>query len=181
LLSGTGILKYCHYVGSHKDTDARWAKKNEEKHFGYQNHVFADSETKLILDDEVTDAAVHDSIPCLEVVPPEPLYPGQDIYLDSAFVGSEHNPIFDDLKERGFNPQICEKGVRNHPLTPLQRFCNRVKSSVRCRIEHIFGAQKKRMGDEILRTIGMKRARFWIGMRNLASNMCRLVTLERLK
>ncbi|MDR1492165.1 MAG: hypothetical protein LBT05_05545 [Planctomycetaceae bacterium] len=99
-----------------------------------------------ILDYEVTDAAVHDSIPCLEVVPPEPLYTGQEIYLDSACVGSERNPIFDDLKERGFNPQICEKGVRNPPLTPLQKFCNNIKSRVRCRIEHIFGAQKKTNG-----------------------------------
>jgi IS5 family transposase len=108
------------HVGCHKDTDARWTKKNDEKHFGYKNHVLVDSDTKTILDYEVTDAAVHDSIPCLEVVPPEPLYPGQEITLDSAYVGSEHNPILEDLKERGFNPQICEKGVRNYPLTPLQ-------------------------------------------------------------
>jgi hypothetical protein len=92
------------HVGCHKDTDARLAKKNNETHFGYKNHVLADLTTKTIIDYEVTDAAVHDSIPCLEVVPPEPLYPGQDISLDSAYVDSEHNPIFNDLKERGFNP-----------------------------------------------------------------------------
>ncbi|MDR0705758.1 MAG: IS5/IS1182 family transposase, partial [Planctomycetaceae bacterium] len=61
------------------------------------------------------------------------------------------------------------------------RFCNFIKSSVRCRIEHVFGLQKKRMGDEILRTIGRKRAKYWIGMRNLVSNMCRAVTLDALK
>jgi IS5 family transposase len=134
------------HVGNHKDTDARWGRKGDEKYFGYKNHVLADSDTKIILDYEVTDASVHDSIPCLEVVPPQPLYLGQEIYLDSAYLGSEDNPIFKDLKERGFDPQICEKGVRNHPLTPLQRFCNRVKSYVRCRIEHIFGAQKNEWG-----------------------------------
>ncbi|MDR1269422.1 MAG: IS5/IS1182 family transposase, partial [Planctomycetaceae bacterium] len=67
----------------------------------------------------------------------------------------------------------------NHPLTPLQRFWNRVKSYVRCRIEHVFGEQKKRMGDETLRTIGGKRAAFWIGMRNLVSNMRRAITLTK--
>ncbi|MDR0338582.1 MAG: hypothetical protein LBI18_16035 [Planctomycetaceae bacterium] len=66
--------------------------------------------------------------------------------------------IPEDLTERGFSPQICEKRVHNHPLTPLQRFCNRIKSHIRCRIEHIFGAKKKWMGDEILRTIRLKRA-----------------------
>jgi IS5 family transposase len=60
-------------VRSHKDTEARWAKKGNEKHFCYKNHVLADSDTKIILDYEVTDAAVHDSIPCSEVVPPTPL------------------------------------------------------------------------------------------------------------
>lgn len=44
-----------------KDTDARWAKKGEEVHYGYKNHVKSDSTTKLIEDYEVTDASVHDS------------------------------------------------------------------------------------------------------------------------
>jgi hypothetical protein len=71
-----------------------------------------------------------------------PLYAGQEFIADSAYLGSQHNPIQEDLKERKFSPQIIEKGVRNHPLPPLQRFWNRVKSSVRCRIEHVFGEQK---------------------------------------
>ena len=44
-----------------KDTDARWAKKNDELHYGYKDHVSVDSKSKLIKDYEVTDAAVHDS------------------------------------------------------------------------------------------------------------------------
>jgi hypothetical protein len=71
--------------------------------------------------------------------------------------------------------------LRRWDLGAIFRFLDSIKSSVRCRIEHIFGAQKKRMGDEILRTIGLKRARFWIGMRNLVNNMCRMVTLKRQK
>jgi IS5 family transposase len=67
------------HVGSHKDTDARWAKKNEEIHFGYKNHVFADIKTKLILDYEVTHAAVHDGVPCLDLAPPEPRCSGEEI------------------------------------------------------------------------------------------------------
>ena len=38
-----------------------------------------------------------------------------------------------------------------------------------------------RMGNEVLRSIGFARARFWIGMRNLMSNMSRLVSLKRPK
>jgi hypothetical protein len=126
---------------------------------------------------DVTSASVHDSIPCLDLMHPEPLYDGQEFFADSACLGNDQNPIQDDLRERGFSPQISEKGVRNHPLTPFQRFCNRVKSIVRCRVEHVFGEQKKRMGDETLRTIDGQRARFWIGMRNLAANMRRAMCL----
>jgi hypothetical protein len=110
--------------------------------FDLENHVLVDSETKLISDYEVTAASVHDSIPCLDLVPPEPLYEGQEFIADSAYLGSQHNPIQEDLKERKFSLQIIEKGVRDHPLTPLQRFWNRVKSSVRCHIKHVFGEQK---------------------------------------
>lgn len=39
-----------------KDTDARWAKKGEEVHFGYKNHVKVDEKSKLIEKYEVTDA-----------------------------------------------------------------------------------------------------------------------------
>ena len=31
-----------------KDTEARWTKKNDEKHYGYKNHVNADEGNKLI-------------------------------------------------------------------------------------------------------------------------------------
>jgi hypothetical protein len=51
-------------------------------------------------------------------IPPEPLY----FIADSAYSGSQHNPIQEDLKERKFSPQIVEKGVRNQSLTPRQRF-----------------------------------------------------------
>jgi IS5 family transposase len=98
------------HVGSHQDMDARWAKENEETHFCCKNYMFADTNTKLILDYEVTHAAVHGSVPCLDLALPEPRCPGEEIYLDSAYVGSESNPIPEDLIEHGFSPQICEKG-----------------------------------------------------------------------
>ena len=31
-----------------KDTEARWTKKNDEKHYGYKNHINADAGNKLI-------------------------------------------------------------------------------------------------------------------------------------
>ena len=166
------------HVLSQKDLDAEWAKKGNETFFGYDDHAMIDAGYKLIRGYGVTGAATHDSEPCLDVVPEKPAFDGQKAYGDSAYSGEK---IDTKLKERGYNPQICEKGYRNKPLTEEQKENNRKKSKVRCRIEHIFGSQKMRMGNEILRTIGFARARFWIGMRNLMYNMSRLVSLKRPK
>ena len=47
---------------------------------------------------------------------------------------------------------------------------NRTKSSVRVRVEHVFGAQVKDMGGTLVRTIGPARASAKIGMKNRAYN-----------
>ena len=91
----------------------------------------------------------------------------QEAFADSAYSSQE---IDAKLRERGFLPMICEKGYRNHPLSEAQKKMNKMKSSIRCRVEHVFGSMKMRMGDETLRSIGFGRARFWIGMRNLVYN-----------
>ncbi|GHT43960.1 hypothetical protein FACS189454_00170 [Planctomycetales bacterium] len=74
----------------------------------------------------------------------------------------------------------AKKGYRNHPLTEEQKESNRLKSKIRCRIEHVFGEQKMRMGNEVLRSIGFARAKFWIEMRNLNGNISRYLTLRKL-
>ena len=135
----------------------------------------ADEEYKLIRGYGVTDAAVHDSVPYLDVLPEESEHPDQEALADSAYVGEK---IESGLLERGFLPMICGKGYRNKPLTEEQKRTNRVKSSVRCWVEHIFGAMKRRCRDEVLRSIGFSRARFWIGLGNLVYNLGRFVSLK---
>jgi IS5 family transposase len=163
------------HVLAQKDLDAEWKKKNNTSYFGYENHALADEGYKFIRDYDVTGASVHDSVPYLDLMPKKPVYPDQEAFGDSAYVGEK---IDTELKKRGFVPQICEKGFKNKPLTEAQKESNRVKSSVRCRVEHIFGAMKVRCRDELLRSIGFERARFWIGMRNLAYNLGRFVSLK---
>ena len=55
---------------------------------------------------------------------------------------------------------------------------NKIKSKVRARVEHVFGAQAQ-MGGHIVRTIVFLRARFKIGMMNLTYNMVRLTQLYK--
>ena len=84
------------------------------------------------------------------------------------------------LKARGFRSRIHRRANRNRPLSDAQTRANRAKSKIRARIEHVFGAQESSVGGRIVRTIGIVRARAKIGLQNLAYNIRRMVTLERM-
>jgi hypothetical protein len=57
---------------------------------------------------------------------------------------------------------------------------NRIKSTVRERVKHVFGAQTNDIGGTLVRTIGFVRARAKIGMKNLVYNLRHLCQLSRL-
>ena len=159
-----------------KDKDARWAKKNNETHYGYKDHVKVDRDSKMIVDYSLTDASVHDS---KEVVG---LIDGKDkeIHADSAYVGEElHEAILE--KNPNIELKINEKGYRNKPLTEEQKENKREKSRVRARVEHVFGHMTNSFGGIFVRTIGISRARCQIGLKNLAYNLQRFECLIRLK
>jgi transposase, IS5 family len=158
-----------------KDRDARWTKKHGKSFFGYKNHVNADVSHKLIRRYEVTDAAVHDSQPLDALL--SKANTSTDVFGDSAYRSIETEA---KLKARGFRSRIHRRANRNHPLSDAQTRANRTKSRIRARIEHVFGAQQSPAGGRIVRTIGIVRARTKIGLQNLAYNIRRLVTLDRL-
>jgi IS5 family transposase len=160
---------------SQKDVDARWTQKHGKSHYGYKNHVNVDRMHKLVRRYHVTDAAVHDS----QMV--EGLLTrgntGSGVWADAAYRSAEIEII---LKAKGVTSHIHRKGRRGKPLTEQAKASNRTKSSVRVRVEHIFGAQANDMGGTLVRTIGLARAKAKIGMKNLAYNMRRLGQLQRL-
>jgi len=80
----------------------------------------------------------------------------------------------------GITNYVHEKGRRNRPLNDLQKEFNRLKSQVRCHIEHIFGCVENSMGGPELEYIGLPRIRTGIGLSNLAYNFLRHVQLIRL-
>jgi transposase, IS5 family len=149
-----------------KDVNARWTKKNDETHYGYKNHVKADKDSKLIVKYEVTSAEVHDSQALADLVE---LKKDKVMYADSAYKGEEVESCLGKKIEN----QIIEKGYRNKPLTEDQKIQNKRKSSVRVRVEHIFGFMTNSMKGMSIRCIGIERAKFAIGMMNLVYNMSR--------
>jgi IS5 family transposase len=158
-----------------KDKDARWTKKHGRSFFGYKNHVNADARHKLIREYGVTDASVHDSQKLDDLL--NKANTSSDVYADSAYRSADTER---KLKARGFKSRIHKRGRRNRPLTEVEANANRAKSKVRARIEHVFGAQENAPGGRLVRSIGLVRAKAKIGLQNLAYNIRRLVTLERI-
>ena len=150
-----------------KDRDARWTKKNNETHYGYKDHTKVDADSKIITEYETTSAKVHDSNVFTDFLDEK----DQVVYADSAYVGKE---IPEHIENR-----VCEKGYRGKPLTEQQKASNREKSKIRCRIEHVFAFITVSMHGLTLRSIGIKRAKFNIGLTNLIYNLCRYSILKR--
>jgi IS5 family transposase len=157
-----------------KDVDARWTKKNDERHYGYKNHVKADAKSKLIEKYEVTDASVHDS----QML--EPLVDGSEgeVYADSAYRSAEAEAM---LAAKQITSQIHERAYRNRPLSDEQKERNRQKSKIRARIEHVFGYMSQSLKGFYLRYIGKRRNGAAIGFINLIYNMARYEQMVRLQ
>ena len=153
-----------------KDKDARWTKKHGRTHFGYKNHISIDQRRYA-----VSSASVHDSQKLHDLLDPDNT--ASSVWADSAYRSNESEA---KLAERGMTSHIHQRGSRGKPLTARQEAANKTRSSVRARVEHVFGNQQGSMGGKFVRTIGIVRAGVKIGMQNLAYNMRRLVVLERL-
>ncbi|MDR2430273.1 MAG: IS5 family transposase [Puniceicoccales bacterium] len=160
---------------SHKDVDARWAKKNKATYYGYINHLLGDAPSKFMRDYIVTNASVHDSQCGSQLIGEK--NEGENGFGDSAYKSAEMDAHLVSCKVNNF---IHEKVRRGHPLSEKSKETNRKKSGVRCLVEHIFGCRENSMGGIFLKTIGIERARTGIGLMNLAYNMLRLVQLRRL-
>jgi IS5 family transposase len=170
-----------------KDTDARWAKKGVETHFGYKDHVKVDQESKIITDFSVTAASVHDSQQLVELIDEK----DEVVRADSAYVGEE---IQEEVRKKirkklGLSEEempkikfvINEKGYKNNPLTQEQKENNRQKSRTRARVEHVFGHMTNSMGGIFVRTIGLAKSTMAITLKNLAYNISRYSFLSHPK
>jgi IS5 family transposase len=157
-----------------KDKDARWTKKHGKSFYGYKNHIGVDKSHKIIRKWDATDASVHDSQKLEQLL--DETNTGKEVWADSAYRSAE---IEARLAAKGLKSRIHRRGVRSRPLSQAQQAANTARSRVRARVEHVFGHQENAMGRKIVRTIGIARARFKIGMMNLGYNMRRLVQLER--
>ena len=118
-----------------RDPEMHQTKKGNQWYFGMKAHIGADSRHKLVHSIVATAANVHDSkvLPDLLHGKETRVY-GDSAYADKGEVIREKSP-----RARAF---INKRAYRNRPLSDHDRDTNRRKSSIRSRVEHIFGTVK---------------------------------------
>ena len=155
-----------------KDRDARWVKKHGKSSYGYKDHIKVDRVSKLIDSYAVSPASEHDSQKLGELLSDKDA--GQTLYGDSAYRSEKQEEI---IRKSGMKSRIHKKGYRGNPLTKEQIKSNKSRSRIRVRVEHVFGNMVNSMNGFKIRSIGIKRAKVQIGLKNLSYNISRGVYL----
>jgi transposase, IS5 family len=178
---------------AHKDVDARWTiKRGRVKQkpgpalkpserlasalqipaFGYKNHINVDRRHRLIRRWTVTHAATHDGAQLPKLLDEDAF--DSRVWADTAYRSAANERA---IGKAGRRSMIHFRKPKGRAMPGPHRRANRARSRARAAVEHVFAAQKARMG-LFVRTIGLARARVKIGMANLAYNMRRLVWLD---
>ncbi len=171
-----------------KDRDARWTLKRGRKSearadgtataelvvpsFGYKNHIGTDRRYRFIRRWKVTNAAAHDGKPLRELLDSTNL--ASSVWADTAYRSARNE---EHMERHGFVSMVHFRKPKGRSMPAHHRKANAARSKVRSAIEHVFAAQKHRMG-LFVRTIGVARAAMKIGMANLVYNFSRLAWLS---
>ena len=120
----------------------------------------------------MTDAAAHDGARLKDLL--DKNNTASAVWADTAYRSKKNEAL---MAKNGFVSQVHRKKPKGRPMPERTSKANGRKSKVRAKVEHVFAAQKHRMG-LFVRTVGIDRATTKIGMVNLAYNMKRLVWLN---
>ena len=122
--------------------DARWTKKNNKRFFGFKLHTLTDAVTKIVLHDIFTPANIHDVNQLLELCnhAPESMV---KIYADSGYCSEDREQT---MSESGLKSMFIKRPYSHRSLTYDEKIENNKRSSVRCRVEHIFAGLKLNQG-----------------------------------
>jgi transposase, IS5 family len=173
------------------DTDGRWTLKRGRKRsaqrsgsqersrselvipvFGYKNHLGIDRRHGFIRTFAVTDAAAHDGRQLGKLL--DRHNTASPVWADSAYRSAANVAL---LVRRGLVPHLQRPKPRGRPMPPHLVRGNAGRARVRVAIEHVFAAQKCRLG-LVIRSIGLARATTRLGLANLVTNMRRLAWFE---
>ncbi len=172
------------------DTDGRWTLQRGRRRraadrpsrrtqgelvipvFGYQNHLGIDRRHGFIRSFAVTHAAAHDGRQLGRLLDPDNT--ASPVWADTAYRSAANIAL---LARRGLAPQFQRAKPRGRPMPAHLARGNATRARVRVAVEHVFAAQKCRLG-LLIRTVGLARATTKLGRANLVTNMRRLAWFE---
>ena len=142
-----------------RDPEAHSAKKGTTWHFGYKAHIGVDRESGLVHHVDTTAANVND------VTEVSHLMHGEEdtVHGDSGYIGAQKRPdaIVRNNKGKKIKYQICRKPSSLKKLSKSGQYAARKaehkKSSVRCKVEHVFAVVKKIFGYRKTRYRGLRK------------------------
>ena len=127
-----------------RDPDAHQVKKGNEWHFGYKAHIGVDKDSGLVHHLKVTAANVHDVAETSELLTGHE----ETVYGDSGYLGADkrEDAIVRNRQGKRIKYKINRRPSQIKKLsTSGQQYARKTehkKSSVRAKVEHVFGIVK---------------------------------------
>jgi hypothetical protein len=140
--------------------------------FGYESHLGIDRAYGPIRTWTVAHAAAHEGAQLGALL--DPANTASGVWADTAYRSAANLEL---LARRGRVGHLQRKKPRGRPMPRHVARGNAKRGEVRAAVEHVFAAQKRRLG-LVIRTIGIARARAKIGLANLAYNLTRFAWLQ---
>ena len=142
-----------------RDPEAHSARKGNTWHFGYKAHIGVDRETGLVHHVKTTSANVHDVTAVSDLLHGEE----ETMHGDSGYIGAEKRPeaIRKNKQGKKIKYIICRKRSSIKKLSKSGQAAAKKrehrKSSVRCKVEHVFAVVKKLFGYRKTRYRGLRK------------------------
>ena len=128
-----------------RDPDAKSTKKGNNWHFGYKAHIGVDRDTGIVHHLKVTGANEHDSNVVAELMHGEE----ETLHGDSGYLGSDkkENAITKNKDGKNIKYIINRRPSSIKKLSQSGQYrakkIEKAKSSVRCKVEHVFAIVKR--------------------------------------
>jgi IS5 family transposase len=133
-----------------RDPEMHQTRKGKQWYFGMKLHIGVDSQSGLAHSSVVTAANVHDKHPL-----PQLLHGNEHrVYGDSAYASQKALIHSKAAKAKDFTNQRVK---RQGEIDEVARAKNRSKSSIRARLEHVFGVLKRLWGFGRVRYRGLQK------------------------
>lgn len=152
------------------DGDAGYTVKGGQPHYGYKAHVAVDETHTLIRKVTLTAANVHDSQKFETVVQGDE----EMVIADKAYWSQQRSQW---CGKHDIANGILRKARRGEKLRDSAVRANRLFSSIRCKIEKVFGWWKRCTGYRRVRYTGHEPNRLELEFKSVCWNLKRLVSL----